>query len=234
MFEALKPYIEAAAKNVPAVLLFVVLLFLLPDCEFFREVNRMRDEFSAYFLFAGLFSFCVLVVHYGGKAWNAFQDGRRRKKMQREALEQAARDAAEKEQKAREEDELRRIKVNALLDRQVQLFNRLSILERRMLLQWYVGKEKNHRQRPTDSSILKLEDLRYIERIGYDTYYLSDWLCDLFDARFEELKAQVFEAASSKQTPATSSEDKHLDAVIARKYAEGDPETIRKLSIFDP
>lgn len=31
-----------------------------------------------------------------------------------------------------------------------------------------------------------------------------------------------------------SSEDMHPDAVIARKYAEGDPETIRKLSIFDP
>lgn len=182
MFEALKPYIEAAAKNVPAVLLFVVLLFLLPDWEFFREVNRMRDEFSAYFLFAGLFSFCVLAVHYGGKAWNAFQDGRRREKMQREAQEQASQEA-----------ESQRLKEKAVLDRQVQLFNRLSIQERGMLLQWYVGKEKNHRGFPTDSSLMKLEDQGYLEQVGVGTFYLSNWLCDLFDARFEELMAQLTE-----------------------------------------
>lgn len=194
MLEALKPYIEAAAKNVPAVLLFVVLLFLLPDCEFFREVNRMRDEFSAYFLFAGLFSFCVLAVHYGGKAWNAFQDGRRRKKMQREALEQAARDAAEKEEKAREEAELQWRKEKEELDRQVRLFNRLSLQERKCLLKNYVGKEKNFYLDSGDSSTRKLRMLRYITEIGLHSYCLSNKTCDLFDARYEELKAQVDEA----------------------------------------
>lgn len=194
MFEALKPYIEAAAKNVPAVLLFVVLLFLLPDCEFFREVNRMRDEFPAYFLFAGLFSFCVLAVHYGGKAWNAFQDGRRRKKMQREALEQAARDAAEKEEKAREEAELQWRKEKEELDRQVRLFNRLSLQERKCLLKNYVGKEKNFYLDSGDSSTRKLRMLRYITEIGLHSYCLSNKTCDLFDARYEELKAQVDEA----------------------------------------
>ena len=192
MFEALKPYIEAAAKNVPAVLLFVVLLFLLPDWEFFREVNRMRDEFSAYFLFAGLFSFCVLAVHYGGKAWNAFQDGRRRKKMQREALEQAASDAAQKEEKAREEAELRKEKEE--LDRQVRLFNRLSLQERKCLLNGYVGKEKNFYLDSGDSSTRKLRMQRYITEIGLHSYCLSSKTCDLFDARYEELKAQVDEA----------------------------------------
>lgn len=194
MFEALKPYIEAAAKNVPAVLLFVVLLFLLPDCEFFREVNRMRDEFSAYFLFAGLFSFCVLAVHYGGKVWNAIQDGRRRKKMQREAQEQVAKEAAQKEEKARQEAELQWRKEKEELDRQVRLFNRLSIQERKCLLKNYVGKEKNLYLDSGDPSTRKLWMQRYIIEIGFHSYCLSNKTCDLFDARYEELKAQVDEA----------------------------------------
>lgn len=154
----------------------------------------MRDEFSAYFLFAGLFSFCVLVVHYGGKAWNAFQDGRRRKKMQREALEQAARDAAQKEEKAREEAELQQRKEKEELDRQVRLFNRLSLQERKCLLNGYVGKEKNFYLDSGDSSTRKLRMQRYITEIGLHSYCLSSKTCDLFDARYEELKAQVDEA----------------------------------------
>lgn len=61
-----------------------------------------------------------------------------------------------------------------------------------------------------------------------------------FQAQAEALKARLTEdrasdsADSNKWTPTASSEDMHPDAVIARKYAEGDPETIRKLSIFDP
>ena len=61
-----------------------------------------------------------------------------------------------------------------------------------------------------------------------------------FKAQAVALKAQLTEneasdpADSNTQDLATSSEDMHPDAVIARKYAEGDPETIRKLSIFDP
>lgn len=61
-----------------------------------------------------------------------------------------------------------------------------------------------------------------------------------FQAQAVALKAQLTEdeasdpADSTTQTTAAGSEDMHPDAVIARKYAEGDPETIRKLSIFDP
>ncbi|GEM_PF-4731797 len=154
----------------------------------------MRDEFSAYFLFAGLFSFCVLAVHYGGKVWNAIQDGRRRKKMQREAQEQVAKEAAQKEEKARQEAELQWRKEKEELDRQVRLFNRLSIQERKCLLKNYVGKEKNLYLDSGDPSTRKLWMQRYIIEIGFHSYCLSNKTCDLFDARYEELKAQVDEA----------------------------------------
>lgn len=41
-------------------------------------------------------------------------------------------------------------------------------------------------------------------------------------------------ADSNKQNSATSFEDMHPDAVTARKYLERDPETLRRLSIFEP
>ena len=114
--------------------------------------------------------------------------------MQREALEQAASDAAQKEEKAREEAELQWRKEKEELDRQVRLFNRLSLQERKCLLNGYVGKEKNFYLDSGDSSTRKLRMQRYITEIGLHSYCLSSKTCDLFDARYEELKAQVDEA----------------------------------------
>lgn len=146
----------------------------------------------------------------------------------------------ERVEKARREAEMLRHKEQAPLDRQVRLFNRLSLHERKCLLNSYVDKEKNFSLDSGDPSTRKLWMQRYIIEIGLHSYCLSNKTCDLFDARYEELKAQLTEdeasdpADSNTQDQATSSEDMHPDAVIARKYAEGDPETIRKLSIFDP
>ena len=146
----------------------------------------------------------------------------------------------ERVEKARQEAEMLRHKEQAPLDRQVRLFNRLSLQERKCLLNSYVDKEKNFSLDSGDPSTRKLWMQRYIIEIGLHSYCLSNKTCDLFDARYEELKAQLTEdeasdpADSNTQDQATSSEDMHPDAVIARKYAEGDPETIRKLSIFDP
>lgn len=119
-------------------------------------------------------------------------------------------------------------------------FRRLSVPEQKLLLDNYADSEKNYRFNSDSPSMLKLRKLGYIEQIGDCWYCLSGYTCDLFDDRYEELKAQLTEdeasdpADSNKQTPTASSEDMHPDAVIARKYDEGDPETIRKLSIFDP
>lgn len=146
----------------------------------------------------------------------------------------------ERVEKARQEAEMLRHKEQAPLDRQVRLFNRLSLQERKCLLNSYVDKEKNFSLDSRDPSTRKLWMQRYIIEIGLHSYCLSNKTCDLFDARYEGLKAQLTEAEASDpadsntQDQATSSEDMHPDAVIARKYAEGDPETIRKLSIFDP
>lgn len=93
------------------------------------------------------------------------------------------------------------------------------------------------------AGVQSMEDLE--KPIG--TVVLSNTMADYmnrysgqFQAQAEALKARLTEdrasdsADSNKWTPTASSEDMHPDAVIARKYAEGDPETIRKLSIFDP
>ncbi len=142
--------------------------------------------------------------------------------------------------KARQEAEMLRLKERAPLDRQVRLFNRLSFRERKRLLDDYTDSEKTHNYCTGEPTMLKLLQLGYIEKIDDYWYCLSDKTCDLFDARFEELMAKLTKdeiadpSDSYKQQPATSSEDMHPDAVIARKYAEGDPETIRNLNIFDP
>lgn len=126
------------------------------------------------------------------------------------------------------------------LEREKKLFRRLSDQEQKLLLDNYVDKEKNHFLDRDDPSTQKLLKRGYIKQIGDQCYCLSNRTCDVFDACYEELKALVSEAEApdsfdeNKQTPTTSSEDMHPDAVVARKYAEGDPETIRKLSIFDP
>lgn len=262
MLEFLKPICNFATKNVPAVLLLVVLLFLLPDIGVFQEVIRMRDEYTGYIVFIGLFCLCILICHWIHLGWEAFQ---RRK--QRIALEEKERKAAQlqwdkaeheaqlqrdnaehkarlqranaeyeaKLQREKEEREAARIRAEeqARIDREVVLFSRLSIEERRMLLQWYAGREKNQYADMQCPSISKLQERGYIEMVAFNTYCLSDSTCDLFDARLDELKSHVSgEEGLSEATK--SSKDMHPDAVIARKYAEGDPETIRKLSIFDP
>lgn len=119
-------------------------------------------------------------------------------------------------------------------------FRRLSVQEQKLLLDNYADSEKNHRFNSDSPSMLKLLKLGYIEQFGDCWYCLSDHTCDLFDNRYERLKKLVSKdeasdpADSNTQDQATSSEDMHPDAVTARKYAEGDPETIRKLSVFDP
>lgn len=100
----------------------------------------------------------------------------------------------ERVEKARQEAEMLRHKEQAPLDRQVRLFNRLSLQERKCLLNGYVGKEKNFYLDSGDSSTRKLRMQRYITEIGLHSYCLSNKTCDLFDARYEELKAQVDEA----------------------------------------
>lgn len=142
--------------------------------------------------------------------------------------------------KARQEAGMLRLKEQAPLDRQVRLFNRLSVQEQKLLLDNYADSKKNYRFNSYNPLMLKLLKLGYIEQIDDCWYCLSDKTCDLFDARFEELMTKLTKdetadpSDSNKQQPATSSVDMYPDAVIARKYAEGDPETIRKLSIFDP
>lgn len=119
-------------------------------------------------------------------------------------------------------------------------FRRLSVQEQKLLLDNYADSKKNYCFNSYNPSMLKLRKLGYIEQIDDCWYCLSDNTCDLFDDRYERLKKLVSKdeasdpADSNKPTPTVSSEDMHPDAVIARKYAEGDPETIRKLSIFDP
>lgn len=119
-------------------------------------------------------------------------------------------------------------------------FLRLSVQEQKLLLDNYADSEKNYRFNSDSPSMLKLRKLGYIEQIGDYWYCLTGYTCDLFDERYESLKKLVYKdetsdpADSNKQTPPASSEDMHPDAIIAKKYADGDPETIRKLSIFDP
>lgn len=191
MFEALKPISTFAAKNVPAVFLFVVLLFLIPDCNLFWKVIQMRDEFAAYFQLVGILSFCVLVVRSARAAWACYLQKKRLK--QQEECERLAveKEAARKAEKERQEAEMKRLKVKAQLDRQACLFTRLSIQEQRMLIHWYVGKEKNHYGSRMDDSIVKLENRGYIDPVGLDTFCLSDWVCDLLDARLEELRSRL-------------------------------------------
>lgn len=220
MLEYLKPIFNFAAKNVPAVLLLVVLLFLLPDYGVFREVIRMRDEYTGYVVLIGLFCLCILICHWVRLGWEAFLRRReriareeqekkaaelQRAKEEREAqlkmaqaeheaqLQRANAEHAAKLQREKEEREEARIRAEAQakLDRKALLFSRLSIEERRMLLRWYVGKEKNHYGSVQDPSISKLQSRGYIKMISFNTFCLSDSTCDLLDARYDELKAQL-------------------------------------------
>lgn len=151
----------------------------------------MRDEYTGYVVLIGLFCFCVLVVHWCRLGWDAFRLWRQR--VTREKQEKKAAEHEAQLQREKEEKEAARTHAEeqAKLDRKVLLFSRLSIEERRMLLQWYTGKEKNHRVSRQDESIAKLEDLGYIYPVDFLVYCLSDSTCDLLDARYNELKAQL-------------------------------------------
>lgn len=182
MLETFKTIFDFVAKHVLAVLLLVVAIFLLPDIKLFRDVIRMRDECTGYLVLVGLFCLCVLVARCCRMVWEAFLAWRER------IAHEAQQKKAEEVQRAKEQ-----AKEQARVDREVVLFSRLSVEERRMLLQWYSDPEKNQYADSMNPSISKLQREGYLKMGDWNVFYLSDRACDLFDARYEELKNKITE-----------------------------------------